>query len=258
MNKDLTWKLKQQPTAGELAELVKNNVITPDEARDIIFNKGKREDASRATTVVHMLLDASGSMESCRNETIKGYNEYVNSLKKDGGKYKFSLHTFDSDMTGKLRLNTIHDKVFVDDVPELNRETYVPEGGTPLYDAFCTTLKTAKSKKGEKHLFVVMTDGEENMSKEYKDSDMKSLKSEYEDGENWTFVYLGANQDAWSTAKNWGFSSSNVSNFNTTSKGMNQAFVSLSAATRSHSGSASMSTSAFYTDDQKKENENTK
>lgn len=41
-NKDLTWKLKAQPTAGEIADLVKQGVLTPDEARAIIFNKGKK------------------------------------------------------------------------------------------------------------------------------------------------------------------------------------------------------------------------
>ena len=41
-NKDLTWKLKAQPTAGEVADLVKHGVLTPDEARAIIFNKGKK------------------------------------------------------------------------------------------------------------------------------------------------------------------------------------------------------------------------
>ena len=234
------------------------NVITADEARDIIFNKGKREDASKLTTVVHVLLDSSGSMESVRNATIDGYNEYVSSLKKDGGKFKFSLTTFDSDMSGKLRLKKVHDAVYIDDVPELTRETFVPEGGTPLYDAFCTVIKDVKSRKDEKHLFVVLTDGAENMSREFKEDDMKNLKKEREDEGNWTFVYLGANQDAFATASKWGYSTSNVSNFNATSKGTGVAFASLSVATRSMSASPTMSTSAYFTSAQQEENEKTK
>ena len=257
MNKDLTWKLKAQPTAGELADLVKQGVLTPDEARDIIFNKGKREDASKLTTVVHVLLDSSGSMESVRDATISGYNEYVNTLKKDGGKYKFSLTTFDSDMNG-LRLNKVHENVYVDDVPELTRETFVPDGMTPLYDAFCKTLKDVKSRKDEKHLFVVLTDGAENTSKEFTEKDMRELKKQKEDEGNWTFVYLGANQDAFATAKNWGYSTSNVSNFNATHAGTTVAFANLSVATRSMSASPSMSTSAYFTAEQQKKNEQTK
>lgn len=258
MNKDLTWTLKQQPTAAELARLVELNVLTPQEARAIAFNKGKMSDASKVTTVVHVLLDASGSMESCRNSTIDGYNEYVNSLKKDGGKYKLSLHTFDSDAAGRLRLKTVHDNVHVDDVPELTRETFVPNGGTPLYDAFCTVLKNASDRKDEKHLFVVLTDGMENTSREFTDEDMRKLKAKFEDKGNWTFVYLGANQDAITTAINYGFSASNASNFNTTAKGTSAMFVSLASATRSYSASPTMSTSNFYTEEQKLENEKTK
>lgn len=257
MNKDLTWKLKAQPTAGELNDMVKHGIITADEARDIIFNKGKREDASKLTTVVHVLLDSSGSMEAVRDSTISGYNEYVNSLKKDGGKFKFSLTTFDSDYVG-LRLNKVHENVYVDDVPELTRKTFVPNGMTPLYDAFCTVLKDAKSKKDEKHLFVVLTDGDENTSREYTRDDMKKLKAEYEDKGNWTFVYLGANQDAIETAKSFGYSASNASNFNATSVGTKTAFSSLSVATRSMSASPLMATSAYFTRTQQEENEKAK
>jgi hypothetical protein len=258
MNRDLTWTLKQQPTAGELAELVKLNVLTAEEARAIATTKGKMSDASKVTTVVHMLLDASGSMESCRDSTIKGYNEYVNSLKKDGGKYKLSLTTFDSDIEGKLRLKKIHENVYVDDVPKLSRKTFVPNGGTPLHDAFCTVLKDAKARPDEKHLFVVLTDGGENMSRKYTANDMKELKSQYEDEGNWTFVYLGANQDAFATSQQFGYSLQNTSNFNVTPKGIDVMVASLSAATRSYSAAPSMSTGAFYTETQQKENEQTK
>lgn len=257
-NKDLTWKLKAQPTAGELAELVKHGVLTADEARDIIFNKGKRDNASKLTTVVHVLLDASGSMESCRNSTIEGYNEYVNSLKKDGGKYKFSLTAFDSGYDGKLRLNKVHENVYVDDVPELTRETYKPDGGTPLHDAFCTTLKEASSRKDEKHLFVVLTDGGENASREFTAKNMKDLKKQKEDEGNWTFVYLGANQDSFATSAQYGFSVSNTSNFNVTAKGINTMVGSLSEATRSMSSSPLMSTDAYFTSAQQEKNEKTK
>ena len=79
-NKDLTWKLKAQPTAGELAELVKHGVLTSDEARAIIFNKGKKTSEGGKTTVVHLLLDTSGSMNSVPKATIDGFNEYINTL----------------------------------------------------------------------------------------------------------------------------------------------------------------------------------
>lgn len=257
-NKDLTWKLKAQPTAGELAELVKMKVLTADEARDIIFNKGKRENASTATTVVHFLLDGSGSMGSVHGATIEAYNEYVQSLKKDGGKYKLSLTSFDSDGLGKLHLNEIFKHTFVDDLPELTKEMYVPNGGTPLYDAFCSTLKRLEARSDEKHLFVVLTDGMENSSSKYTAEDMKKLIAEKEAEGNWTFVYLGANQDSFATAKNYGFAYSNTSNFNATEGGIKVMASNLSFATRSYSASPTMSTSAYFSSEQQEENEKSK
>lgn len=257
-NKDLTWKLKAQPTAGEIADLVKQGVLTPDEGRAIIFNKGKKTSESGKTTVVHLLLDTSGSMESVRDATISGYNEYINTLKEDGGKYKVSLTLFDSDGNGKLRLDKPYESLNVDDVPELTRDTYKPNGGTPLQDAFCMTLKDMKDRKDEKYLFVVLTDGMENTSREYNAKDLKKLKEKLEAKDNWTFVYLGANQDAFATSNLYGFSSSNTSNFNTTAAGTNVVFASLGVATRGMSASPTMSTSAFYTDEQQKKNEQTK
>lgn len=257
-NKDLTWKLKAQPTAGEVADLVKHGVLTPDEARAIIFNKGKKTSEGGKTTVVHLLIDQSGSMSNTRQSTVDGINEYITTLKEDGGKYKVSLSMFDSDMENKLRLNKQWDNIYIDDVPELKLEDYNPAGGTPLQDAFCKTLKDMKDRKDEKYLFVVLTDGYENTSKEYTAEHMKELKKELEAKDNWTFVYLGANQDAFSVSSTYGFTTSNTSNFNSTAKGTGMAFVTLSTATRSYSASPTMSTSTFYTEDLQRKNEETK
>jgi len=257
-NKDITWKLTSPPTDLGVAKLVEQGVMTPDEARAIIFNKGKKTAEGGKTTVVHLLVDQSGSMQGTRQSTVDGINEYINSLKEDGGKYKVSLSLFDSDMQNKLRLDKPWNNVFIDDVPELKLEDYNPSGGTPLQDAFCKTLKEMKDRKDEKYLFVVLTDGHENTSQEYTAKDMKELKKKLEANDNWTFVYLGANQDAFATAKVYDFSASNVSNFNSTAAGTGMAFGTLSVATRSYSAAPSMSTTVFYTKDLQKKNEETK
>jgi len=257
-NKDITWKLKAQPTAGELADLVKVGVLTPNEARAIALNKGKKLAAGGQTTVVNLLIDQSGSMMSTRQSTVDGINEYINTLKEDGGKYKVSLSMFDCNMEGALRLDKPWKNIYIDDVPELKLEDYNPNGGTPLHDAFCRNLKDIKDRDDEKYLFVVLTDGHENMSKEYSAEDMKKLKAEFEKKDNWTFVYLGANQDAFETAENYGFSYANTSNFNATDLGTSTVFDTLSVATRSYSASSDTSTTAFYTDTQQEKNESIK
>jgi uncharacterized protein YegL len=257
-NKDLTWKLKAQPTAGEVADLVKHGVLTPDEARAIIFNKGKKTSAGGKTTVVHLLIDQSGSMSNTRQSTVEGINEYINTLKEDGGKYKVSLTMFDSGMNNALRLDKPWNNIYIDDVPELTLDDYNPSGGTPLQDAFCITLNDMKDRRDEKYLFVVLTDGHENTSKEYSAADMKKLKANLEAKDNWTFVYLGANQDAFATSATYGFTTQNTSNFNATDSGTNVMFASLGSATRSYSASAATSTKSYFTPEQQKKNEETK
>lgn len=257
-NKDLTWKLKAQPTAGEVADLVKQGVLTPDEARAIIFNKGKKTSQGGKTTVVHLLIDQSGSMSGTRQSTVDGINEYVNTLKEDGGKYKVSLTLFDSGFDQKIRLDKPWNNLYIDDVPELTLEDYKPNGGTPLQDAFCMTLNDMKDREDEKYLFVVLTDGHENTSKEYSANDMKKLKKKLEAKDNWTFVYLGANQDAFATGATYGFAPSNISNFNATEAGNSVMYANLAVSTRSMSASPELSTSKFYTGEQQKKNEETK
>ena len=87
---------------------------------------------------------------------------------------------------------------------------------------------------------------------------MKKLKNKLEAKDNWTFVYLGANQDAFATSATYGFSANNTSNFNSTAAGTGMAFSTLSVGTRSMSASGAMATTDFYTGDLQKRNEETK
>jgi hypothetical protein len=119
-------------------------------------------------------------------------------------------------------------------------------------------LNDMKDRRDEKYLFVVLTDGHENTSKEYSAADMKKLKATLEAKDNWTFVYLGANQDAFATSATYGFTTQNTSNFNATDSGTNVMFVNLGTATRSYSASAATSTKSYFTPEQQKKNEETK
>ncbi len=103
-----------------------------------------------------------------------------------------------------------------------------------------------------------MTDGEENSSQEYTESQFKALKDELEAKGNFTFVYLGANQNAWANAQKWNFAQQNVSSFNSTVRGTAQSFSTPASATTDLArASAKMSTS-FMSVKQQKELEETK
>ena len=80
-------------------------------------------------TLIAFLLDETGSMTSCFDQTLSGYNEYIASLKKNGKGTKFTLTKFNS-----VKVEITHDAVKIKDVPELGMDTYAPDAMTPLYE----------------------------------------------------------------------------------------------------------------------------
>ena len=182
---------------------------------------------------VSFVLDETGSMSSCKAETISGYNEYIKALDRS---VRFTLTKFNSS-----KLKVVHDAVKIKNVPELTNETYVPDNMTPLYDAIAATIKsTEKKAKKSPVLFVVMTDGHENASKEH---DLKSVQALIAE-KDWTFVYLGANQDAWAVGTAMGIAGANTVSYSASKTastmsalgGASSRFVSAAAAGQPQAG----------------------
>lgn len=143
-------------------------------------------------TLVNFLLDETGSMSSIWNDTIKGFNQYVDGLKEQGNNVGMTLTLFNS---SKVEVRFVDKPVA--EVPHLNSETYRPNSGTPLYDAIGKTVAELEKKSPEGAvLFVIMTDGEENSSIEYSKEDILKLINRKQK-EGWKFAYLGADADTW-------------------------------------------------------------
>lgn len=163
---------------------------------------------------VHVLLDRSGSMESCRDQTIDAFNEYVGSLKhqsKSGT--RLSLTTFDSEST-----DLVVDAVRITDVPKLTRDTFVPRGSTPLFDAVARVVATADKVTlldGERVAIAILTDGMENASREMNAESVKKLLVDRQERCNWLVQYLGANQDAWAAGATIGVALAHAMDFST-------------------------------------------
>lgn len=193
-------------------------------------------------TLVNFILDKSGSMDSVKKATISGFNEYLQTLKKDGNKYSFSLTLFDT------MVETPYTNEDIKNVDDLTDKTYLPSGGTALYDAACATIAKVekKVKKNQKVLTIIMTDGEENSSQEYSEKELKAKIAELEKTSKWSFVFLGANQDSWATAQKFGIAQMNVANFGSNTRGVGASFVTMAANTSAFAGGGSGSTSTFF------------
>lgn len=145
---------------------------------------------------VNILLDETGSMAGQEARVIKGINEYIAKLSSDlkGKACRIAIRLFDSErwreyFDGKL-----------EDFPTMKDGDYRPGAMTPLYDAIGKTLMETETKT-EKHkvLILIDTDGLENASREHTKESVDKLIKEKE-AAGWTFVFLGADLDAFGGA----------------------------------------------------------
>ena len=195
---------------------------------------------------VHVVLDRSGSMQSIKDDTIGAFNEYVSTLAKDAPKSHLSLTIFDSQS-----VDTIVDNSPIADVKPLDGNTYQPRGGTPLFDAIGKTVGLLAAADGKNKALVIITDGQENASREYRRETIKSLLTEKQDKDNWLVLYLGANQDAFAEGAMFGTKAGTTMDYSATGAGMRGMMQSVGAATARYASSGSLTVAAF-TDDERK------
>ena len=200
--------------------------------------KGKE---NRGSVLINFVLDKSGSMGSCVDDTIGGFNTYIKKLREDKkSTYKFSLTLFDT------RFEERFVSVDLKDVPDLNTKNYVPGGGTALYDAIGHSVN-AIEKKGDtvgKVLTVILTDGQENSSREYRLQMIKDLITRKENQGNWTFVFLGADLTAFAVGDAMGVNLLNSVTYDT--QNVHAAYANTAVATMAFSASSTPRTSDFY------------
>jgi hypothetical protein len=169
------------------------------------------------TTHILAVLDRSGSMSSVVNDAIGGYNTFIGEQKKLKDKATLSGTLFDDRFEGLNGGQVLS----INDVPELNRNTFVPRGSTALYDAIGKTInayKTDAANKADKVLVIVITDGHENASKEYSARDISDLIT-HQKKQNWQFVFLCSTEDAITVGASLGVSGGNTLKFTNTGAG---------------------------------------
>lgn len=188
-----------------------------------------------------VILDRSGSMEACRQQTIDAFNEYVNSLQAvQGVDTRLSLTLFDS-----VSVDFIYTAMKIDDVPRLGPETYIPRGGTPLFDAIGKGIAHAEEYLSEKKTLwrvalVILTDGQENASQEFTRDVIKTKLENRQKNDNWLVIYLGANQDAWKIGGTFGVPKGNTMSYDVGNVQAAMASASGSTVTYAATGSRTM------------------
>lgn len=159
------------------------------------------QEPEKQEILLSLVLDESGSMETNKAKTIDALNEYLKGLESDAKTdYTVTLTKFDT-VHGEPTCRVLYKMQPLKSAPRLSPENYTPRGSTPLCDAVGQTARWMEPEsKGKPVLMVIVSDGYENASLEFTKESIKKLIDEKEKAGNWTFVYLGADINAWAAA----------------------------------------------------------
>jgi hypothetical protein len=186
-------------------------------------------------THISVILDRSGSMETIRDDTIGGFNTFLESQKSESGTATLTLVQFDTQDPYQV----IYKFKPIQEIPMLERKTYVPRASTPLLDALGRGINDVEHCINEiqeedrpaKVIIVIVTDGQENSSKEFlKDNIEKMIKDKMEKY-SWQFVFLSADLASIDDAMRVGFHANSSLMYEKSSKGSRHAWSSLSLRT---------------------------
>ena len=178
------------------------------------------------------ILDRSGSMRSLAEDTIGGYNSFLEKQKKESGKATVTTVLFDD------KYEKIADNVDLEVTPELTSAEYYARGTTALLDAVGRTImETAGHMEKEgicpakrRVLFIIMTDGLENASVEYNKPSVKAMIDATTNEYKWNYIFMGANIDSVAEATSIGIRADHATNYTHNPQGVRKSFGQMDAA----------------------------
>ncbi|MCK5017911.1 MAG: VWA domain-containing protein [Candidatus Peribacteraceae bacterium] len=196
------------------------------------------------------IVDKSGSMGSIVNDAIGGFNTFIKAQQDLPGAANVTLVLFDTSYN--IMVNGENLKEF----PELTKRTYVPGGGTALYDAIGKAINvvgkrlsdTPEAERPEKVIFGILTDGEENSSREFDKDKIMEMISHQKATYSWEFVFLAANQDAMAAGGSIGISANDTFNFAATGVGVKKGYVNMTRSLGAYRGADSESIASAIDD----------
>lgn len=189
-------------------------------------------------TEIILVVDRSGSMASIQADASGGLNNFIKEQREMPGRANVTLVQFD----------TVYEKL-LDNVPIQRVDKYKlePRGATALLDAMGRTIidvgtrlhHTPEHQRPGKVVMVIVTDGEENSSREFAKEKVFEMVRHQQEKYQWQFIFLAANQDAIQVAHTYGIM--HASNFAPTGMGVNCAYSVSSNAVRQYRTSGNIS-----------------
>jgi hypothetical protein len=150
-------------------------------------------------TLVALVLDRSGSINDVLKPMQSMLDEFIETQKRESGDCELALYQFDDK----------YEFVWRGPIKKAKKHTIVPRNMTALHDAIGKTINDIgeelsnrqESERPNKVIFCIITDGLENSSHEFTGPKVAEMVKRQQDDYQWNFVFLGANQNAVTTAQ---------------------------------------------------------
>jgi hypothetical protein len=206
-------------------------------------------------TDITIILDRSGSMESVKQDTIGGFNNFLSEQQKVEGEASLSLVQFDDQ----------YEVVYVDKdilaADRLTENTFQPRGSTALLDAIGhTTIAVgqrlaalAEAERPDKVLLVIMTDGFENASHEFSAAQISEMINHQRNVYSWEFMFIGANQDAVLSAQEIGIPAYSALTYAANAEGTQVAYSMIAGKVANYRKSKDAEALRFNDDDRERQ-----
>tara|TARA_R110000765_G_scaffold7963_2_gene25957 strand:- start:1266 stop:1892 length:627 start_codon:yes stop_codon:yes gene_type:complete len=177
-------------------------------------------------TEIVIVVDRSGSMGAIREDMEGGIKGFITEQQKLEGETRITYCQFDTEY------ELVFENKIAADVKDI---AIVPRGMTALVDAVGRSInevgerlaKTDKKDRPEKVIFLVITDGMENSSRELSAEKVKEMVQHQEDEYNWEFVFLGSNIDAVAVGATMGFQQKGSMTYDSNTVGVTNALNSV-------------------------------
>lgn len=182
-------------------------------------------------TEIIILIDRSGSMNVCEDDTIGGYNSFLEQQKRESPNAFVTMAFFDN------HYDIFCEHVRIEDAPSLTGDEYFARGSTALLDAIGLTISRAEARQAEdagtRTFMVIITDGLDNASRKYHIRDIFNMITVQQEHHGWEFIFLGADMLSLRTAQSIGISPQRTGIFVKDKKGLRRKFDGISR-TASH------------------------